>query len=81
MIPEQAIPDRRTDDARITQIEQRMSDFELLLKANTDVTQEVRDILGSFKILGTLAKWGAAIVGTGMGAYHAVTSLLGRGQP
>lgn len=68
---------RRADDSRIAQLESRVGSIEAKLDANSTTTQEIRDILGSFKVLGTIAKWVGAVVGAGFGAYQFITSFMG----
>ncbi len=41
-----------------------------LIKENTEITTQVRDILASFRILGSVAKWFTYIVGA-IGAVYA----------
>lgn len=73
---------RRKDDTRIPKltedVEHLHSCIEALkveMKENTDVTKQVRDILTSFRILGVMAKWVAAI-GAGTAAlYHGIEWL------
>lgn len=60
--------DRRSDDTRIAQIAGDVTHLhgcvESLKKAvaeNTEITQQVRDILATFKVTMAIAKWIAAI--------------------
>lgn len=59
--------------------DKRIERIEVALKANTEVTEEVRDLLsafrGGFRVLGWLgtgAKWIGAIAAAGMAIYTAV---------
>ena len=42
------------------------------MKRNTEVTTQVRDILASFRIVGTIAKWVAAIGAAATAIYHGI---------
>lgn len=47
-------------------VDKLVKDVEVLkaqMAENTEITKQVRDILGSFRIAGAIAKWTAAIVG------------------
>jgi len=47
------------------------------LDENTKLTQEVRDILTTFKMVGAFAKWVGAIVAAVAGAWAAIKGLRG----
>lgn len=68
--------ERRGDDARIVRLEERMGRFEQKLDENTATTKEVRDILGSFKMIGAIAKWSMVVGGACTAAYHGAQALL-----
>lgn len=42
------------------------------VKANHEVLEQVRDILASFRVVGSVAKWLAAIVAAAVAIYHGV---------
>ena len=73
--PPKAPPQRRANDERLDTV---VCDVALLkgqMAENTEVTKQVRDILNSFRLLGIVAKWIAAI-GAGTAAlYHGVDFL------
>lgn len=69
-------PRRRADDGRVGRLEERMDRFEIALAENTATTKEVRDILGSFKMIGAIAKWGAAVIGFCIAAYHGAQAFF-----
>lgn len=68
-------PARRKDDSRIAHIEQRIGKVEELLVENTKTTNEVKDILTTFKTLGAFAKWFSAIVAALVGMWVAIKGL------
>lgn len=70
--------ERRTDDHRINQLQLDVNTIQLQLKENTDVTIQVREILGTFKTVASLAKWVSA-VGGGIAAGFAVVKGWGSG--
>ena len=66
---------RRADDPRISQMVIDISDLQTEMKRNTETTEQVRDILTSFRMLAIAAKWIAAI-GAGVAAiWHGVDFL------
>ena len=70
-------PQRRGSDHRIGHIEQRLGNVENLLMENTKTTNEVKDILTTFKTLGTFAKWISSIAAALVGLWVAVKGLRG----
>lgn len=61
---------RRSDDQRITQLgidqghlHDCVESLKAAVKENTEITEQVRDILASFRVVGAVAKWIAAIAG------------------
>ena len=83
---------RRADDPRINQLQADVkhlhADLEeaksvaqenaRLLAENTQVTKDIRDILGTFKVVGALAKWLTIVGGFFVGVYHGWQSITGR---
>lgn len=70
-------PQRRQADHRIEAIETRIGKVEDLLVENTRTTNEVKDILTTFKTLGSLAKWAGYIVAAVASAIAALKGLRG----
>lgn len=70
-------PQRRLADLRIEAIETRIGKVEDLLVENTRTTNEVRDILTTFKTLGTFAKWISSIAAAIVGLWAALKGLRG----
>lgn len=65
-------------DERLTAFERRLTDLEGKIDENTAVTKDVRDILGTFRIVGLAAKWIAAIGAAGLAIYHGWQAFTGR---
>lgn len=70
--------DRRADDGRINKLMLDVNTLQVQMQENTEVTVQVRDILGSFRTLASLAKWVSAI-GGGIAAGFAVVKGWGGG--
>lgn len=66
-------------EKHITVEEPRAARFELMLAENTKITNEVRDILGTFKVTGKIAKWVASILAAIGGAWAFVEQIFNRG--
>lgn len=87
MSPEDTLPpmNRRADDSRITQLVSEVAVLKeqhgVLLaetKKNTEITEQVRDILASFRVIAMIAKWLTAVGGVIIMAYHGWQKLTGR---
>lgn len=63
-------PERRSEDARVTQLVSDVHDLKRQMAENTEVTKDVRDILGSFKVMRAVAAWIAAVVGAIVAIKH-----------
>jgi hypothetical protein len=63
---------------RIAALEARLSAIEGKLEENTQLTKDVRDILGTFRIVGIAAKWIGAIGAAGLAIYHGWLFVTGR---
>ena len=48
------------------------------MKANTEITREVRDILATFRVVGLMAKWMAAVGAAAVAVWHGWQTLTGR---
>lgn len=70
-------PKRRTSDIRLDAVESRLVKVEDLLVENTKTTNEVRDILTTFKTLGAFAKWFSAIAAAVVGLWAAIKGYRG----
>ena len=44
--------------------------------ANTEVTEEVRELLSAFKVVGRLAKWGAVTGGALFSIWHGIKAAF-----
>lgn len=54
---------RRGTDPVVRQLVGDVDDLKLEMKRNTEVTEQVRDILASFRVMMAVAKWFTAIAG------------------
>lgn len=69
--------ERRKDDRRIAKLisdtetlQRQHSELSKKLDKNTALTQEIRDLLKAFKLLGAIAKWITVVVTAGTVLYH-----------
>lgn len=69
---------RRADDPRIDRLVEDMSSLQREVKENTEVTKQVKDMIGSFKLIATVAKWIAVVVGAYVAIKTGVATLLGK---
>jgi len=60
---------------RLEALEKCQVELKVDLARNTAVTEEVRDILTTFKTLGAFAKWSSAIIAAVAGAWIAIKNL------
>lgn len=74
--------ERRADDERITKLVEDQAHLhgcvELLkveMQKNTEVTEQIRDILASFRVVGALAKWTAGVGAAVVAVYHGLDWL------
>jgi hypothetical protein len=44
--------------------------------ASTEVTEEVRELLSAFKVVGSLTKWGAVTGAAGLSLWHGARAAL-----
>lgn len=63
---------RRADDPRIAKLVDDMSSVKAELARNTEITGQVADILASFRVVGAVAKWTAAVVAAVAAIWHAI---------
>jgi hypothetical protein len=56
---------RRSSDVILAQVVTDVDQLKDEMRRNTEVTEQVRDILASFKIIAAVAKWLTAIAGAG----------------
>ncbi len=73
------------DDERRKHVDDKFSDIDGQLAAlrfemanNTEITKQVRDLLGSFRIMASVAKWLTAMGAFCVMAYHAWQKATGR---
>lgn len=80
-----AVPCRRVDDPRITQLVEdvkiaktRQTEMQRTIDENTKLTKQVRDVIISFRVIAAVSKWLTAIGGAAIVCYHAWQRLTGR---
>ena len=66
---------RRASDARIDKLVADVASLQTDMKANTEVTVQVRDILASFRIMAAIAKWVTAIGAGIVAVFHGADYL------
>lgn len=54
---------RRSTDPLVSQLATDVAQLQSEMKRNTEVTEQVRDILSSFKVMMAVAKWFTAVAG------------------
>lgn len=64
--------------AEVTHLHDCVETLKSSMAENTALTKEVRDILATFRVLGAVAKWVAAIGAAGLAIYHAFQAFTGR---
>ena len=64
------VEDRRSEDLRINLLVADVALLKADMRANTEVTTQVRDILASFRVVGAVAKWAAAVGAGAAAVYH-----------
>ena len=70
--------DRRAEDPRITQLTHDVHALKEGLAKNNETTEQVRDILASFRVVGAVAKWLSGIGAAAVMAYHGWQKVTGR---
>jgi hypothetical protein len=65
------MPDPRIDDlqGKVEHLHDCVEGLKLEMKKNTEVTEQVRDILASFRIAGAIAKWIGGMAGAAAGVW------------
>jgi hypothetical protein len=63
--------DRRANDPRVEQLVKDVADLKVSMVQNTEITVQVRDVLASFRVIGSVAKWITAIFAAIAAAYLA----------
>jgi hypothetical protein len=69
--------DRRQPDQRIATLVTDVATLKAQMAENTAVTVQVRDILASFRIVGKIAKWIAAMGAAAVAVWHGIKFLKG----
>ena len=70
------IEERRKDDPRIAQLIADVAEIQKCLAANTELTQQIRDLLATFRVLAMVARWitkiGLAVSAVGVAAHQII---------
>jgi hypothetical protein len=69
--------ERRQHDPRIATLVIDVAELKRQMTENTAVTVQVRDILASFRILGKIAKWIAAMGAAAVAVWHGIRFFKG----
>ena len=79
-------PQRRYSDERIDRLEERQVRIEEKVAAidgkmdeQTSILQNVSDVLGTFRVVSSVAKWVGIVVGAGTAVTAAIASFLHMG--
>ena len=67
--------ERRAEDPRLGVLVTDVSDLKAQMARNTEITEQVRDILTSFRVIGAVAKWITALIAGFLALYHGVDNL------
>lgn len=68
----QGVDRRFSADPRIDMLVAGYEELKKEMAANTAVTNDIRDILGTFRVVGAVAKWVAGIAAAFTAVYHGV---------
>jgi len=86
-VAERVEREAKTND-RFTALERRLTDIELDMRKNTDLTQEIRDVMTAakvgFKVLGGVGiavKWAGIVAGGALALYTAFYTFTHGGIP
>lgn len=69
---------RRADDPRIDKLVEDVSSLQKQVLENTEVTKQVKEMIGSFKMIATVAKWIAAVVAGYVAIKTGIASFFGK---
>lgn len=67
--------ERRVEDSRMSALVLDVSDLKQQMARNTEITEQVRDILTSFRVIAAAAKWVTAIVAACVALWHGGDSV------
>jgi hypothetical protein len=68
--------ERRAPDPRINILVEEMKVVRVELAANTHITKQVADVLASFRVIGAIAKWSAAIAAACTAIWHGLDGMM-----
>lgn len=64
-------------DAKFDQIAEDTTTLKIHMAENTEITTQVRDLLGSFRIMAAIAKWFSIIGGAVAAGFAAIKGVRG----
>lgn len=67
--------ERRAEDPRLGVLVDDVAELKKQMVLNTEITQQVRDILTSFRVIGSVAKWITALIAGAIALYHGADNL------
>jgi hypothetical protein len=73
-VAERRHQDRRAEDPRVNQLVTDMTHVKEELNKNTEITEQVRDLLASFRVMASVAKWITAVAAAIAGVLAAIKS-------
>lgn len=59
-------------EARFAEIDESFKALRFEMANNTEITKQVRDVLASFRVMGSVAKWCTAVGAFGVMCWHGV---------
>lgn len=66
--------DRRESDIRMGALVSDVAELKHQMARNTEITEQVRDVLASFRVMASVAKWLAAIAAGVTALWHGADS-------
>ena len=69
---------REVIDERFQAIEDEFKALRFEMANNTEITKQVRDVLASFRVIASVAKWFTAVGAFGVMCWHAWQKATGR---
>ena len=68
---------RRGDDPRIDKLVQDVDELKEAIKANTEITTQVKEAVASFKLIATVSKWITIVIAAFIAVKTGLVTLLG----
>ena len=67
--------ERRAEDPRLGALVDDVAELKKQMVLNTEITQQVRDILTSFRVIGAVAKWITALIAGALALWHGADNV------